>query len=96
MTAKNTQENSTQTLKFHICELLPWEVFKHLTENVREQINILTKRQAFKRKWKKISYTLSLSLSESVELTFTYLTEKERYLIPPILIAHMATNTIKI
>lgn len=70
--------------------------FKHLAEKVMEQINILTEGQAFRRKRKKFSCCLLVPLSESGKLTFTYLMEKEHCLLPPMLIANMATNTMKI
>lgn len=76
-----------------MCEPLQWEFYKHLTENVREQINIPTESHTVsRRKWKKISYYLSLPLSESGKLAFTHFMEKEHCLLPPMLIADMVTN----
>ena len=60
------------------------------TETAREHRAILTESQAFRRrKWKKISYCLSLPLALAGKLAFSYLMEKEHCLLPLILAADM-------
>lgn len=68
----------------------------HPTENVREQIDTLPENQAFrKRKWKKISVSHGLPLSESGKTGF-HLLDKDYHLLPSVLAVDMATDTMKI